>query len=377
MLDLKTIMKQYPNCLSSRTSFKSILMDTYPSEKRTVNILTILFECGIANKIKAKKSIDTNEMHGLITQIENEFGISGQYSQDAIMIWAAAFDVTVSAVNVNTAEAAAREALKPAENKPVVYVQGNVDDYEVVQKSDGYYITRFNGFEEEEMTIPSMIDGKEIKGIAENAFLGCVTVKTVHISEGIEVIENCAFKKCKSLENVTLPDTLRRIGSISAKYGDGAFHFTNLKAITVPQNVEFLGPYSFGFCTHLKKIELSNQITTIHKGTFTYCDNLSEIKLPDKLETIEENAFGNCRSLREIHIPIGTQKIGEGAFEGANITTIYIPPTVTAIGDGSTSSFNDTIFGHFIGNITIYCAAGSAAMDYARKHNIRCARAQF
>ena len=61
MIDLKSILTQHPNCLNSRASFKSVLMDKYPKEKRTVNILTILFECGVANKIKQRKHIDENE----------------------------------------------------------------------------------------------------------------------------------------------------------------------------------------------------------------------------------------------------------------------------------------------------------------------------
>lgn len=54
MIDLKNILKLHPNCLSSRASFRSVLLDKYPNEKRVINILTILVECGIANRIKEK-----------------------------------------------------------------------------------------------------------------------------------------------------------------------------------------------------------------------------------------------------------------------------------------------------------------------------------
>ena len=378
MIDLKSILQQHPNCLSSRASFKSVLMDKYPSERRTVNILTILFECGIAQRIKEKKNIDSNEMSGLVAQVENEYGISGQYSQEAILIWAAAFDVTASAIKTQSPITAPKEQTKRVEQKPVVYVQGDVDDYDITQKSNGYYITHFNGFEEDEMTIPSMIDGKAIKGIAQNAFKGCVAVKRITISEGIEVIENCAFKECKALEEVILPDTLRRIGSKTEEYGVGAFFSTNLKTIIIPQNVDFLGPYSFGFCSNLRKVELSDKITTIHNSTFSYCRSLSDIKLPASLSKIEESAFDNCKVLRSVHIPMGTKMIGRKAFDGTSLAEIYIPPTVTKIGEESTRSIlGDSVFGFASRNLTIYCAAGSEAMNYARKNNIKCAKAQF
>lgn len=368
MIDLKSIMQNTPNCLSSRASFKSVLMDKYPLEKRLVNILIILYECGIANKIKTKKNIDANEMQGIIIQIENEYGISGQYSQPAILTWAAAFDVTVSAVKIQTSSSISKESVNSVEHKPVIYVQGDVNDYDIVQKTDGYYITRFNGFEEE-MTIPSLIDGKQIRGIAKDAFKGCVMVKKIHISEGIEIIENSAFKECKALEEVTFPDTLRRIGCQSTDYGVGAFFFTKLKTVIIPPNVEYLGPYSFAFCSSLRKIELSDKISAISQHAFSNCRSLSDIKLPSGLLKIEAEAFDSCTSLQELHIPSGAQSIGRKAFESTYLKGIYIPPTVTKIGDN--------VFGCFQRDLTIYCVAGSTAMDYARKNNIKCAKAQF
>lgn len=373
MIDLKSILKQYPHCLSSRASFKSILMDKYPGERRMVNILTILFECGIADKIKAKSSISSNEMQGLITQVENEYGISAQYAQNAILVWAAAFGVTASTIKTQIPANPPRDTTPPVENKPVVYVQGDVDDYDVVQKPDGYYITRFNGFEEEEMTIPSLINGKPIKGIAQDAFQGCVMVKKISISEGIEIIENGAFSNCKALEAISLPDTLRRIGSepTPGVFKLGAFTSTNIQSMVIPQNVEYLGRLSFASCYRLRKVELSDKITTIHGSTFAHCGMLSEIKLPRNLLVIEDLAFESCSGLREIHIPVGTQTIDFRAFDGTKLTSLYIPPTVTEI--KSYVYFSESE----IENLTIYCAAGSAAMEYARKNNIKCAKAQF
>ena len=384
MIDLKSILQNHPNCLSSRASFKSILMDTYPSEKRMANILIILFECGVANKIRTKKNIDANEMHALITQIENEYGISGQYSQEAILVWAAAFDVTSSAIKPKSLVTSPKEPTQSVESKPVVYVQGDVDDYEVIQKSDGYYITHFNGFEEEVMTIPSMINGKIIKGIAQDAFRGCVTVKKINISEGIEVIENCAFKECMSLESIGLPTTLKKIGSQSSDYGIGAFQYTGLKSVDIPKSVEFIGPCSFQGCFKLRSVTLPDCLKTICRDTFDYCSALVAVKLPRELQVIEKNAFNECKELTEIRIPVGTKIIEEDAFAKTNLTTVYIPPSVVQIGCQDANSYKvrmmgDGTFGYnaFRKTLSVYCAAGSVAMEYARKNKLKCAKAQF
>lgn len=364
MIDLKNILKQNPNCLSSRATFKSVLMDGYPSEKRMVNILTILFECGVANKISAKKTIDANEMQALIALIENDYGISGEYSQEAILVWAAAFDITASAIKATTPSA--KNIPKPIEQKPIVYVQGEVDDYDVIQKADGYYITRFNGFEEENMTIPSLIDGKKIKGIASDAFKGCVGVKSINISEGIEILENRSFKECKSLTTITFPCTLKKIGDINAGESDGAFYKTGLRQVFIPEGLEYLGPYTFSHCENLRQVHISDGISSIEKKTFYCCGQLSEVKLPSTLISIKYGAFQICLGLRKIIIPFGTKEIEKCAFANTRIDEVHVPPTVTTIGTSA-----------FVNSPTVYCSAGSVAMEFARKNNMRCAKAQF
>lgn len=298
------------------------------------------------------------------------------------MIWAAAFDVTASAIKTQSPIAAPKEQAKPVEQKPVVYVQGDIDDYDVVQKSDGYYITHFNGFEEEVMTIPSMIDGKRIKGIARDAFQGCISVKQILISEGIEIIESCAFKGCSSLTEIILPETLRKLGDTKQELGEGAFANTNLTRIEVPSKVSYIGPYTFYGCRELKEIKLPNGLTEINVGVFCGCSKLSKIDFPMKLKTIKTAAFDDCKALSELHIPFGVQTIEENAFHGSRLSSVYIPPTVTSIAQKSSapnwymrSSWGrDETFG-WVG--TIFCTAGSAAMEYARKNNIKCAKAQF
>lgn len=398
MVDLKLILQKYPNCLNSRASFKSILMDTYPSEKRLVNILTILFECGVANKIKLKKRIDGNEMQGLITQVENEYGISAQYTQEAIIIWASAFDVSAEKIKVGIPSAttpptesrqpvapvvAASSAYAPIRESQTTYsTTGSSSDYEVVMKNGGYYISRFKGFEEDEMIIPNEIDEKKIIGICSKAFRGCVSVKKICLSEGIRVLENGAFSECSSLSEVILPNTLTTIGSPTKECKDGVFATTKIEKIIIPDSVTYMGPYTFWSCSKLRNVELSNSLQEIEVCLFANCSELANIKLPTRLKTIKTAAFYKCNGLRTVQIPNGTKVIEENAFHNARISSIYVPSSVTSIGK-TTSCPNwtrrlswerDETLG---GYATVYCEAGSTAFDFARKNNMKCAKAQF
>lgn len=345
-----------------------------------VNILTILVECGVANKIKSKQTINADEMQALITQVENEYGISRQYSQDAILVWAATFDITVSVIKTSTTDNSLQEIIEPIKSKPAVYVQGNAADYSITQKTDGYYITQFNSFEDNVMIIPSMIDGKQIVGIGEKAFEGCSLVREIKISEGIEIIESNAFASCRLLSTVTLPSTLQRIEK-------SAFSGTRIKRIELPQSVKYVGEWCFSMCTELEEIIFGDKVTEIEENTFWHCENLSNVKLPAGLQRIKSNAFCLCFKLKTIRIPMGTQIIESDAFAYSSLTSIYIPPTVTTMGNPNNikdhyntkhKSFGvDDVFGKSTWALTIYCTAGSVAMEYARKNNIKCARGQF
>ena len=214
MVDLKSILRQHPKCLSSRASFKAVLMDTYPDEKRTVNILTIMFECGLVQKIKSKSVLEDNDFRAMLLQLENDYGIISKYSGESIRIWADALGVAVQARSEQPSSPVTHE---PIIHKPIIdsaVIEGCKSDYETeVLKSGTLKITRFIGFDEKEITIPNQLGGKAITVVGESAFAKCTGIEKVMIPEGITTIENGAFFGCESLKTVLLPTTLKWLGN--------------------------------------------------------------------------------------------------------------------------------------------------------------------
>ena len=378
MIDLKEILKEHSNCLSSRATFKSVLSDKYPDEKRMINLLTTVYESGIANRIKSKSVLSELELRTIIIQMEEEYGIVVQYSQDAIIAWANAFDVKIvktvdisdlvnkssKKTSIEVASNQIKDLSEKIETEPICkndtshetekLVHGNSNDYQIEQLNGYVKIKKFVGFDAETIIVPNQIGGLPVRIIGEEAFTK-IKVKKIIITKGIEIIENGAFCGCRSLVEVKLPRTLKKIGHNSDKsykgvfeesslnrielpeeltyIGHKAFSFCKLEEINIPDNVTEIGSYAFCGCEKLKRMSLPDNLNKIGNYAFKNCVNLDEIKLPQNLEVIGEGWFSGCKLLNKVDFPDSLLSIEEKAFYDTAIYRLDLPASVTKIGE--------------------------------------------
>lgn len=401
MIDLKTILKQHPNCLNSRASFKSVLMDQYPMEKRVVNILTILFECGIAHKIQSKITLADSDIQALTLQLENEYGIPPKYSLECLSIWATAFDIPVQFNISSSTPLTAHEPIIHAPIEDNVVVEGCQSDYETLTLEDGTLsITKFVGFDEKEITVPNQINGVKVTSIGENAFALCSGIERIVVSEGITQIKNGAFFDCLSLADVVLPESLEKLGSQPSSseiiWGNykGVFENCAIKSLDLPYKLNFVGRRAFRGCKRLAKINLPNAIKKIPAQCFEGCSSLQEVLLPDKLTHIRESAFrgtaienikvppsvteiekyafDSCQKLSKVTLYEGLLKIGPNAFQNCtSLCELKLPRSITAIGPNAFDI--ESFYNLFAGrrksskDLVVACYSGSFGLEYARK----------
>jgi hypothetical protein len=94
-----------------------------------------------------------------------------------------------------------------------------------------------------------------------------------------------AFSHCKSLVDITLPDTL-------TKLDDYSFNAcTSLISINIPGNVEVIESWAFEWCTSLSSVTIEYGVRVIDSRAFRFCSSLKSIVIPGSVENIWHEAF--------------------------------------------------------------------------------------
>lgn len=218
------------------------------------------------------------------------------------------------------------------EGRTVLAIEESAFKYSKVKKvnlSEGLESIRVKAFygcdELVEITIPSTV-----YEIRSEAFANCANLATVNLPEGLTDIRAGAFANDASLVNIELPSTLQYLGARAFSY------CSSLEEITIPEGITELNGATFEYNTSLKKINLHDDIISIHGEVFMGCSNLNNITLPSKITEIRGNTFEYCTSLTYIDVPEGVTRIGGHAFYGcSNLSTVNLPSTVLEIGSSA------------------------------------------
>jgi hypothetical protein len=109
-------------------------------------------------------------------------------------------------------------------------------------------------------------------------------------------IGNNAFDGCLNLKSVNLPDALITIGH-------NAFQYSGLESIIIPDSVTSeLYQVCLG-CSNLHTATIGSSVSKIYTNAFKDCTNLTSVLIKDGVTEISNNSFVNCTSLTSISIP--------------------------------------------------------------------------
>lgn len=197
-------------------------------------------------------------------------------------------------------------------------------------------------------TLQMLIIGNLVHVICQDAFSGCINLKSVEMSNSVSTIEKGAFQDCKELSSFTFPQSLT---NIFERTFSGC---TKLQSVDLPNSVTTIGDKAFMDCVNLCSVSMPNTLSEIGNGAFDGCAALKSVDLPNTLISIGNSAFGGCMSLTSITLPSSIHEIGASAFDGCVALTEVnslntTPPTIQE------NTFDENTYGKAILNVPFGC----------------------
>ena len=128
-----------------------------------------------------------------------------------------------------------------------------------------------------------------------------------------------------NLTEVEIPEKITVSGKSYSVTSIGASAFRRCRSITsisLPEGLQSIGKDAFSYMA-ISEIHLPSTLTSIGNGAFSSCNNIKEIVLPEGLETIGNNALSMMLSLDRVILPSTLKQIGNSIMSNdPNLTVV-------------------------------------------------------
>lgn len=172
-------------------------------------------------------------------------------------------------------------------------------------QDDGTYFVSGIDTKTENIVIPSSYNGKQVTGVAEDAFITDRTLKQVTLPSSVYVIEGSAFYNCSALEKINLENV--------SVIEDASFRNTKLSTVNF-NNLQKVGKNAFNGCSKLKTVEFPAGVSEIGQSAFSGCAMLNSVNFKGNVNVVGENAFSGCSLLKTINVE-KIKYFNEGCFQ--------------------------------------------------------------
>ena len=255
-------------------------------------------------------------------------------------------------------------------------------DYDYRLLEDGTAeITGMNG-EEKNITVPPVIGGYPVTGIASYALQNKESIRNIAISEGIRTIGDYAFQGCEALKCLYLPSSVESIGvnpvyschvltTIAFQKENTRYSIVNGALVNqqeqhlisyplgrkdsqykIPAEIRSIGANAFAYRSSLTQIIFPENLVEIGDFAFQSSDAITSVTLPGSLRRLGNNPFADCTNLKKIVLEGDSKEVfllnGVLFSESGRRLVLYppwltdetytIPEGTTVIGDNAFSS---------------------------------------
>ena len=188
-------------------------------------------------------------------------------------------------------------------------------------------------------SIENVVVPESMTTIGVSAFSNSTKLARISLPNSVNEIGYMAFWGCRSLTSITMPAELTEIESMVF------YNCANLREFTIGKNIIEIAPDAFDNCTTLQKYDVdetnskyiavngvlySKDMANLVRCPLAYY--AEEFRVPDGIVVVESGAFKGCKNIGKVILPESLLEIGSSAFTNCQMTSIYMPKTISKIG---------------------------------------------
>lgn len=173
-----------------------------------------------------------------------------------------------------------------------------------------------------------------------DAFRSYTSLASITIPPTIKTVGSYAFKDCTSLNRVNITDlsawcgidfkTAESGSDISSnplRTADRLYmNGTQIKDLVIPNDVTEIKPYVFYSASGFTSVVIPDSVTAIGLDAFSNCTGLKTVEIGTGITSIDTRAFYYCSGLTSITVKAETPPtIGSVVFNDTNNCPIYVP----------------------------------------------------
>lgn len=175
---------------------------------------------------------------------------------------------------------------------------------------------------EDKYLYTSVLIDCSIKEIPDNFLRGFTNVREISLKQDVNKIGDNAFRDCYSLKNINLPNTVTNIGKFALKN-------SGVEQVNMSSSLSVFPEGLFEDCYYLKDITGYDNVVTIEKACFYNCNSLTSLIFPKSIRNIEDCIVG-CHKIEKFVVPCDIDKLvlNMNGFDYEQMPSLIVLPSI-------------------------------------------------
>ena len=163
--DFEQLLRQYETALDDKKKFTALVKDLFPDQAKTVNLLLMAYNMGIAQDIQGAARINNTFAFRYVKQLMDDFGLSRVNADWIVSIWCQCYGEKVLGKKCDIT--VQKEGNGPAIQESVKVdgrQYGDLFDYAKSTDGKGLVVTGFHGAKKDTIIFQNTYSNRSVTG---------------------------------------------------------------------------------------------------------------------------------------------------------------------------------------------------------------------